>query len=602
MTRVTRVISGSWLFCLLLVTPLARCGAAAPPPEELLPASTTGFVAISNLQKLQHSWMQTQLFKLLNDSAFKPFVDDTIPKTKGGNYLLDTIGVSWDTVRNAAGGELGWGVVLANPREAAHVLTLDMTGRQAQGESFFREIGKKLQEQGGRLEGPRKLDGFSMIVAEMPNNKPIIYGIKDNIMICTDHFGTLQGILARMNGSANNTLAGQLPYQVVRRRCRPQPDETPYIRWYFVPVTRAEVQLILQPELRKVRGDNLVQVLRKEGVDAIQGVGGTIAMACNGTDMLLRGSSYAPQPFKNAMRMAKLPNETHPAPEPWVPADVSAWATVSLDLVNAFDGFETVFERLADEDPGTFKDIMNSLKTDPNGPMVDVRKEIFEQLSNRITFINDAVLPITVKSERFLVGVPVKDDAAVKILTDALRKCFEPDKRFTARKFQDAVIWEYRPRPPKAKPGKQPPVQMPTISLVVAKKVLFISTHVDFLEKVLTQGEQPGLAVSPEYQNFMREMVRLGMGPSSSRFFGRLEEGARTTYEMMRAGQLAKVESVYAQILLQLVKMDEEGKRLRVDVSKLPPYERITPYLDLIGSYSTTFDDGWSVVAVAVKR
>jgi hypothetical protein len=98
------------------------------------------------------------------------------------------------------------------------------------------------------------------------------------------------------------------------------------------------------------------------------------------------------------------------------------------------------------------------------------------------------------------------------------------------------------------------------------------------------------------------ELTRLGMGPGSSRFFGRIEEGGRTTYEMMRAGKLAKVESVYAHILLQLLKVDEEGKRLKADGRLLPDYARVTPYLGLVGSFTTTHADGWSAAGVALKR
>lgn len=586
-----------WLPVLLLLGALTRAEAAPPTPEELLPANTTGFVSIANLTKLEQGWKETQLAKLLADPNFKPFMDEVVAKTKGSNYLLDTIGVSWDTFKNAGGGQLGWGLVLASPTEVAHVLTLDMNGRsQSARDAFFIELGKQLQGQCAQLS-QRQQDGMNMIVAELPNNRQIIYGIKAGVMVCTDHWGTLQGILARWTGAANNSLVSQQPFQMVQQRTRPHPGETAQIHWYFVPLLRAEAEMIFKPELKKVKGDNLVQVLRKEGVDAIRGVGGSVALASNGTDMLVRMSAFAPQPYVNAMRMAKLPNETLDRPEPWVPADVSTWATISLDLLNAFDTFDTVFERLADEPAGTFKEIIKSLKDDPDGPRVDVRREIFEQVTNRITFINDALVPVSPKGERFLFAVPAKSSLAATILAEGIRKCFENDRRFKTKRVNGALVWEYHPRPKKGQP-----VTLPTTAITVANGTLFISTHGDLLEKVLTQGNKPGLAAAPDFQRFMSEMVRLGMGPSSHRFFARVEDGARTTYEMMRAGRLAEVESAYAHILLAFVKLDADGKRLRIDGSKLPPYEKVAPYLDLIGSYSFTHDDGWSLVGVGLKR
>src|SRR5262245_42888365 len=98
-----------------VVVCLTPAAAAPPAPEKLLPASTAGFVAISDLTKLEQTWNQTQLARLMADPAMKPFLDDVFPNMKGGNYLLDTIGLSWGTLRNAAAGELGWGLILANP-------------------------------------------------------------------------------------------------------------------------------------------------------------------------------------------------------------------------------------------------------------------------------------------------------------------------------------------------------------------------------------------------------------------------------------------------------------------------------------------------------
>src|SRR5262249_36809261 len=244
----------------------------------------------------------------------------------------------------------------------------------------------------------------------------------------------------RWRGEATNSLANMQPFQKVQERTKPQPGEAAFIRWYFEPITRAEAQMIVQPELKKVRGDNLAQGLRKEGVDAIKGAGGPSAMASNGVDMLMRLSAYAPAPFRAAMRMAKLPNEAPPAPDAWVPADISSWGTVCFDMVNGYDSFETLFERLAEEGPGTFKEIMKSLKDDPDGPQVDIRGEIFEKLTNRFTIVNDATVPPHEKSERFLAGIVLKDAAASRIVANAIRKCFEPDKRFTPRTVAGTLV------------------------------------------------------------------------------------------------------------------------------------------------------------------
>ena len=113
---------------------------------------------------------------------------------------------------------------------------------------------------------------------------------------------------------------------------------------------------------------------------------------------------------------------------------------------------------------------------------MDVRREIFEQLSNRVTIINDATIPITVKSERFLAGIVLKDAAAAKIVTEGIRKCFVYDKRSRlgwsrARWFGSTTRRGRRRKTAGA--GHHPP----TTSVTVAGDVLFITTHADLLER-----------------------------------------------------------------------------------------------------------------------
>src|SRR5438105_3804131 len=139
MIRRMLIQARRWLPAVVALACLGRAAAAPPSPEQLLPASTAGFVAISDLTKLEQTWQQTQLAKLMADPVMKPFLDDVFPNMKGGNYLLDIIGLSWDTVRNAGSGDLGWGLILASPTEVSHVLTLDMNGRNAAANVFFTE-------------------------------------------------------------------------------------------------------------------------------------------------------------------------------------------------------------------------------------------------------------------------------------------------------------------------------------------------------------------------------------------------------------------------------------------------------------------------------
>ncbi len=591
--------------CLAVVALLAglgRADAAAPAPEQLLPSSTTEFVSISDMTRLSVDWKKTGIAQLMHDPLMKPFRDQLAPNNKGFNFLFDTIGVSAENIKAACGGDLAWGVVLVNPNKVSHVLTMDLTGRGDQMQPLFKEMNDNLLKQGARWE-QRTIDGANAWVFDLPNNIQITYAYKNSMLIITDHIPTLQGMLQRWAGAANDSLANVRAYQEVRRRSEAQSGENPLIRWYFEPTARMQAQMVYNPHLRKKKGDDVVAVLRKEGLDGVRGVGGAMTFSANGADVLVRAAAYAPQPFRGAMRMAKLPNEAPLVPDAWVPGDLSAYATVSLDLTNAFNCFDTLFERLASEPPGTYKEIMDSLHDDKDGPRVDIAKEIFGQLENRVVFMNDAPKPYNATCERFLFAVPLRRTAiSEKILTAALHRCLDTDPRIHQRAFQGITFFEFASKPRKTKNGQVQGGVMPNLSIAIAKGYLFICTHSSLLEKILTSTTENDLAQNAEYQRLMHEMARLGMGPSCARSFIRLDVGVEPTYELMRNNQLDQANSIYSLGLRSVMKADWKNGRLRADASKLPPFESIKKYIGLAGVSATTDIDGWRILGVVLKK
>ncbi len=590
----------------VLLVSIGQLAAAPPAAEKLFPTKTTEFVSIKDPTRLGATWHQTQLAQLLNDPATKPFLDELSQHTTGFNHLMSEIGIDFELVKQAAGGEVAWAVILANPNQVAHAMTIDVSDRgQGQGgvRNLWEQMGKKLVAKNGRFN-QQNLPGNNVntVAFTLPNGHQIVYGVKDSLLLISDDFVTFQEMANRLTNQDGNCLAGVPAYQQVKAKTQPMPGEQPMLQFYFEPIARTEAQMIYTPALKKVKRDNIAEALRKEGIDGIKGVGAALSFQDNGTDMLLRAFAYAPPPFHGALRMAKLPNEAPLNPDPWVPADLSAYVTFGLDMVNLYDSFDTLFERLADEKPGTFKKIMESLQKDDDGPHVDVREEIMAQLQNRVTLINDATRPIAEKSERFLLAIPVKNQDSEQILANALRKCFETDRRIKGREFNGVQLWEYHAKTKKTGAnGKNESISVPSTTFGVTKGHLFIATQASLLEKVLTQNG-PTLSQAQDFQHMNQELVRLGMGVSSARSFVRFDVGMEATYVMLRANKLDKVQSVYAALLWKMLKADEGGKVMRADGSKLPPYQQISHYMGVGGVYSQTEPDGWKVVATVLTR
>ena len=79
------------------------------------------------------------------------------------------------------------------------------------------------------------------------------------------------------------------------------------------------------------------------------------------------------------------------------------------------------------------------MKTDPNGPHIDLREELITHLGQRVTMLTDYQLPITTSSERLLFAVEANDEKAVAA---ALEKCLKNDPTVKRRVIDGHVIWE----------------------------------------------------------------------------------------------------------------------------------------------------------------
>ncbi len=154
-------------------------------------------------------------------------------------------------------------------------------------------------------------------------------------------------------------------------------DAVPQIRWWLHPLGYAEAARASTPEGKRRKGKSILEVLRNQGVGAVEGIGGLVDFASEGLEIVHRTAIYAPPPYKKAMKMAVLPNRTDFMPQPWAPHDVATYATFYFDILNAFDNFGPLFDELFGQGAnGAWIDAVEGLEKDPNGPQINLRKEL----------------------------------------------------------------------------------------------------------------------------------------------------------------------------------------------------------------------------------
>jgi hypothetical protein len=630
-----RSIPAVWSAAWLVASGWATSVAAVPPSETLLPETTTAFVSITNLPDLVDHFKRTEFGQLLNDPVMDPFRKDLGRQFEDRwSGVREKLGITLDDLRGVTGGELAAASIQPAPGKAAAALLVDVTGNLPKATELLKKIAERLKKIGAEAK-PQSVGETAVMVFELPKKEPddpqrkAIYFLKDDLLGVSDSLEVIEKILARLSGEekdADGSLAGLEEFGAVMDRCRKgDPDAAPQLRWFVQPFGYAEIFRAAIAAGGSRADGTILKILREQGFEAIRGAGGFVDLAVEvggqKYDLLHREAVFAPQPHERAMKMFAFPNRDQFTPQPWVPRDVATYSTGYVDPEAVFDNFSFLFDAMfADEETktGFWDDVLEGLESDPNGPQINVRKALIENLGTRLTMITDYELPITTTSERFVLALEVKDDRAV---ADALKRMFEPDslgprpsKRI--RSFEDdVIIWETippeKPKIPTIQFNALPPLGaeeefvaadeapplLPNGATTVTQGHLFVASHLDFLVEVLKHraAERETLGGSVDFKFVEATAGALGAGEDCFRVFSRTDEEYRPTYELIRQGKMPESETILGRVLNTVfgVGQDDSPRKQELDGSQLPEFEVIRRHLGLAGGFGRSEETGW---------
>jgi len=346
----------------VLISGGASPASAAKPSETLLPNTTRGFIAITNVEDLVDRFNGTQLGKLMQDPVMEPFQKDLRRQLEQRwSNVRERLGLTIEDLRGVPSGEVALALIEPSPDKAALALVVDVTGQQAQAKELLEKISANLAKDGAKktetVVGTTTVLTFDL---PKPEDDPraaarqAIYFLTEDLLGASDDEMVVLGILDRaINGKPEGikqSLAGEQGFQAVMRRClRDAGDQQPDVRWFIHPLGYAAALRAATPEDQRRKGKSVLEVLRNQGLMAIRGVGGLVNVGPEGYELLHRTAIFAPPPYEKAMKMVKFPNGPEFAPQRWVPRDIATYSTFYIDLLNAFDNFGPLFDELVGE-------------------------------------------------------------------------------------------------------------------------------------------------------------------------------------------------------------------------------------------------------------
>jgi len=286
---------------------------------------------------------------------------------------------------------------------------------------------------------------------------------------------------------------------------------------------------------------------------------------------------------------------------------------------------------------GVWAETLRGMIEDPNGPQVDLRKEIILNLGQRVSMITAYKLPITTDSERLLFAIEVKNEAAVaKAIEKSLKSEAEgPSPTMKKRVIDGHVIWEVVEEeqqgvpsitlevpalnPKKEKPKSSTPKEeqddqdkekephfLPHQSITVANGRLLIASHIDIIEKVLKPvPEADMLRNNAEFKKIWGVVdKKLGLPAECAREFSWTDEEMRPTYELMKQGKMPESQTLLARALNSFSGASKKGtpRKQRISGQNLPDYSVVRKSFGPAGLGVTSEPTGWFLKGFLEKR
>jgi hypothetical protein len=643
-----------WAVFASLVVGSSWCLAGGfPPSEKIFPATTRAWLSVPDPRGLQERFDRTPYGQLVADPTMKAFVDGFREQlSKNGKQRLAKLGLTLEDLGKVPGGEVAAAAIEATPGVLSTVLLVDTTGHEAEAKALVDRIAERLLERKATkitvagappqltvYQLPSEQDGRADTPAR---DRRVAFAIAPSALVVGDDAVQVGQAFAVLAQGRQDSLATNPSFTTALGRCGKEiPAAAAPIRWFIDPLGFAKAYQASNPPREKRKGPDYVAILGRQGFDAVKGIGGVVAFDHAGHSLRHHTLVHAPalpgrEPFGTerfdlAARMLRFPDTEGIVPPAWAPRELAGWTSLQWDLQTAFTSIETLFDDVVGE-KGTFDDVIASLKEDPDGPQIDLAKDMVASLGKRVTLLSHHVEPIGTDSERLVIAIEAIDPQRVAA---TVAKTMAADSDMQKIQIGEHQAWELIDRSmaiPKIEvetPGgavahadrhegdddsahrrrqrlrEKEEKLLPHSAVTVAHGHLLIASHRDILERVLANpGGADALAAAADYKATAAELARLFPGKAAVRSFGREDETIKPTYELLRQGSMPKSKSVFGQLLNGILGDGKPGtvREQKIDGSTLPEFESVRRYFGTtcLGMEST--EEGWYVAGAALPR
>lgn len=570
-------------------------------------------------------WKKTELGKLAADDKLAHFWDTQRQEIQdrfrdaGWQLTLDL-----DDLNDLSAGQtaLGWISRPDVPAKAYSVaLIIDVEGKVDVAEKFLQRIDQELKAKNAAVKSidvsGTKANHYTY--PKIPGEtraRESFYAISKNQLLAADDVLTLTELLQSQDGNKEDSLANNALYQSVQSKIQSE-DEPPELEYFVRPIGFAK---LLRAVSGKPAGNqaDILKILESQGFADLQCFAGNIQIATDQFNFFHNGYVIAKKPLSESVQILDFPNLAKLAAPSWIDKDSASVLSYSWNIAEAFPRFHGIVDAYVGK--GTFDDVIKAIRDDPNGPQIDIVKEVLPFITTEFHIVTEIVKPIAPDSKRSMVILKLNDpDNKLPKVLERFGKS-EPDaKEFD---FEGYRIWRKKVEEleveidfDKDSSGKDADAEAEDEALLdewaitIMDGYFIFASNADFITDTIRDaknGAQNGAFAKEADVLRVNNMLQTIHGNEGHSFnqLTRSDLAFEMQYELFRQNILPKSQSILSTILDRLSnpKDPRKGKVQKIQGNALPPFAQVKDFFMPSGGAIRTEEDGWSIQSFILSK
>jgi hypothetical protein len=611
------ILLAGWLLCQVAISQ------ELPKAIDLLPASTQAFTALPKSSEFIKNWRETQLGQLADDERMKDFwsnqQEELRRRLAAAGWQLS---LKIEDLENLCSGQAALGLISrpeVTEKPFSLALIVDVADRAEALEKFFQRVGVDMESQKGVL---KKIDANGVEVKHYSIPKlsadgrarDSYFAVSKNQLLISDDLRSIQELIEAQSNPREDSLAKSELYTKIQQRIV-RDEHTAEIEYFVKPLGLGKLLRSISAQKGKKQVD-LLKLLEDQGFGSILAAAGSVQLAKEDLDMHHQGFVLREEELPESVQILDFPNQKALVPPPWISAGSASVMGFSWNFTEAFPKLRGIVDAYIGD--AQFDEILEQIKNDPQGPQIDIRKEILPHIGQEFYTVTEIIEPITPDSKRSLICIKLNDPE--NKLYGVLNRYSKSEPGSSIEDVGDYRIWKFSNdeeeeeviefnNPGNKNANEEDDEEKPLLNkwgVCIVDGYFVFASNPESLVQVIENAKNQAIhgdfekLSSVQSVRAMQEKLLSAEGQSFSEI-DLADRSAEMQYELFRQGILPQSRSLMAIIAERILKTDK-SKPQEFQGSKLPPYEQVKHFFTPRGFVVRSEKDGWGIDAFILGK